>query len=486
MATTMTSASGARIQGDDYQHLYAWWQALRLLTSRTDVTQVEVEALSAGNVDDVVVRRTSGPDEYTQVKYSVDASRPVSSQWFTTRGLGAGSKSPLERFVASWHLLKSNGTAPALLLFTNRVLDPTDPILRLRSGSTGTLGQRLAAEGPRSAARKALAEWVKHTGVSELELMGLLLRLGLKTDQGSWSDLVNVASDRMGYAGLRNADTDVEIGVAVIRAMVKSGKRTLNRDELRAEVERRGLCGDASYSTLVVEAIDHAPWPDAGQVRLDWVDLFAGDEPRARRQLRDPGHWNGRLRPDLISAAKSLKATGNDRVMVRGYMRLAVWFMCGVELPDTRQYQVACNQRGQLWSSDIAPTAFELAQKVVDLSQGPDLAVGLSVTNAITADVVAYCKQVNLPAARYVDFSPREGVGPLSLADPAAAVGWAHAAREGIRAAVRDSGARRVHLFMSAPAGAALLLGHIWNRIGTTVVYEDLSPDYVSTFEIPG
>lgn len=483
---TTTSASGARIQGDDYQHLYAWWQALRLLTPRTDVTQIDVEALSAGNVDDVVVRRASGPDEYTQVKYSVDASKPVSSEWFTTRGSGAGSKSPLERFMASWHQLKSKGTLPDLLLFTNRVLDPTDPILMLRSGATGTLGQRLAAEGPRSAARRALAEWVKHTGVTELELMGLLLRMGLKTDQGSWSDLVTVASDRMGYAGLRAADTDVEVGIAVIRAMVKSGKRTLNCSELRAEIERRGLGGDKSYATLVVEAIDRAPWSDAGQVRLDWVDLFAGDEPRARRQLRDPGNWNRRLRPDLADAAKALKATGNDRIMVRGYMRLAPWFMCGVELPDTRQHQVACKQRGQLWSSDIAPTAFKLADATVDLLQGPDLAVGLSVTNAITADVVSYCKQVNLPAARYVDFSPQGGVGPFSLPDAAAAVGWAHAAREGIRAAVRDSGARRVHLFISAPAGAALLLGHIWNRVGVTVVYEDLSPGYTSTFEIPG
>lgn len=486
MRTIRASASAARIQGDDYQHLYAWWQALRLLTPGTDVTQIEVEALSAGNVDDVVVRRTSGPDEYAQVKYSVDASRPLTWRWFTARGTGARSKSPLERFIASWQHLKAKGTLPDLLLFTNRVLDPTDPVLKLRNGTTGTLGQRLATEGPRSAARKAVAEWVRHAGVTEPELMELLCRLGLKTDQGSWSDLVNVASDRMGYAGLRTADTDVEIGVAVMRAMVKSGKRTLNRDEFRAEIERRGLGGDSSYSTLVVEAIDRAPWTDAGQVRLDWVDLFAGDEPRTRRQLRDPENWNRRLRPDLVAAAKALKATGNDRVMIRGYMRLAPWFMCGVELPDTRQHQVACKQKGQLWSSEIAPPAFKIAETVVDLSQGTDLAVGLSVTNAITADVVSYCKQVNLSAARYVDLSPQGGVGPLSLPDAATAVGWAHAAREGVRAAVRDSGARRVHLFMSAPAGAALLLGHIWNRVGTTVIYEDLSPGYASTFVIPG
>ncbi len=151
MTTIRASASGARIQGDDYQHIYAWWQALRLLTPGTDVIQIEVEALSAGNVDDVVVRRTSGPDEYTQVKYSVDARKPVSSRWFTTRGTGAGSKSPLERFMASWQHLKSKGRLPDLLLFTNRVLDPTDPVLKLRRGTTGTLGQRLATPRSRGA-----------------------------------------------------------------------------------------------------------------------------------------------------------------------------------------------------------------------------------------------------------------------------------------------------------------------------------------------
>lgn len=388
--------------------------------------------------------------------------------------------------MASWQHLKAKGTSPDLLLFTNRVLDPTDPVLKLRSGTTGTLGQRLATEGPRSAAGKALEQWVKHSGVTRPELLELLCRLGLKTDQGPWSELVNVAADRMGYTGLRTGDTDVETGVAVIRAMVKSGKRTVNGGELRTEIERRGLGSDMSYSTLVVEAIDRGPWSDAGQVRLDWVDLFAGDEPRARRQLRDPENWNGRLRADLVAAAKALKAMGNDRVMVRGHMRLAPWFMCGVELPDTRQHRIACKQRGQLWSSEIAPLACTLAETIIDLSQGPDLAVGLSVTNDITADVVSYCKQVNLPAARYLDLSPQGGVGPLSLPDAAAAVGWAQAAREGVRAAVRDLGARRVHLFLSAPAGAALLLGHIWNRVGTTIVYEDLNPGYVSTFEFPG
>ena len=177
------------------------------------------------------MRRTSGPDEYTQVKYSVDASKPVSSEWFTTRGPGAGSKSPLERFMASWHLLKSKGMVPDLLLFTNRVLDPTDPVLKLRCGTTGTLGQRLATERPRSAARKAVAEWVKHAGVTEPELMELLCRLGLKTDQGPWSELGPSGV----YATSRRRPRAASVGGS------SSSHRRERRGDRRGPCVRRGV-----------------------------------------------------------------------------------------------------------------------------------------------------------------------------------------------------------------------------------------------------
>jgi CBASS immunity sensor of nucleotide second messenger signals len=479
-----TSASGARIQGDDYQHLFVWFQAIRLLHPETEVARVEIESYGAGNVDDLVVRQAEGPDEYFQVKYSVDASKPISSEWFTAASTPNG-RSPLQRLVLSWQSLKVKGKVPELTLFTNRLLDPTDPILRLRSGTRATVGQRLQEEAPASAARKQLALWAQHAGVSVDELLEVLSHLGIKTDQGSWSGLIEAARDRMGWLGLCTSEVDVESGVTAIRSWVKNGVRSLGRTELEREIERRSLRAGKRYSTLLVEAIDHAPWPDAAQVRLDWVNLFEGDEPRARRQLRDPSGWSTRLRPEMVEAARAVTAAGGDRVLVRGYMRLPLWFLSGAELPDTRGHHVACVQRGQWWSSDATPQAFPLRAVPTPLGQGHDIAIGLSVTNSIAADVVAYCKQAAIPASEYVDISPCGGVGPNAIADGQTALSWAVAARDAARSAVPVGGAR-VHLFMSGPAGGALLLGHVWNRVGLTRVYEDLSPGYAPTFEIPG
>jgi hypothetical protein len=43
-----------------------------------------------------------------------------------------------------------------------------------------------------------------------------------------------------------------------------------------------------------------------------------------------------------------------------------------------------------------------------------------------------------------------------------------------------------VHLFLAGPGGLTLLLGHRWNRVAPTFVYEDLATGrgYVAAFTI--
>ena len=54
------------------------------------------------------------------------------------------------------------------------------------------------------------------------------------------------------------------------------------------------------------------------------------------------------------------------------------------------------------------------------------------------------------------------------------------------RALREDTGSRRdgVHLFQSGPLPLAIMIGHLWNRMPRTQVYEDLGPGagYTPTF----
>jgi hypothetical protein len=65
--------------------------------------------------------------------------------------------------------------------------------------------------------------------------------------------------------------------------------------------------------------------------------------------------------------------------------------------------------------------------------------------------------------------------------DAAWLVNWVRTARDQIRAHARR--ATGVHLFMSAPAAAALFLGHQWNTIpGPLTIYDFDDREYFPTF----
>jgi hypothetical protein len=373
-----------------------------------------------------------------------------------------------------------------MALFTNKAHDPHDPILQLRDGRRSVVGPRLALETPGSKAGKQRGEWAKHVGIPEPELLDLLNNLKFLTDQASSDALAISTADRMRALGLLATDVDVSTGVTAIREWVTQGVREIDSTRLAEEFERRRLLGGPRHATLLVQAIDHAPWPDSASVKLDWVGLFEGAEPRARTQLKDPSLWSARLRPDMVAAAQALKARSADRIVVRGYMRLPLWFLAGVELCDTRGHHVACTQRGQWWTSEVGPADYKVARRPTQLDQGDDLVVGLAVTAPVADDVVAYCKRARVPGSKVVEVRPEKGVGPNAIENNEQALGWAHAVRDALRAEIRETGARRIHLFMSGPAGGALLLGHCWNRVAPTLVYEHLGgATYAPTFEVP-
>lgn len=480
------SPSGVRIQGDDYQHLFAWYHALRALNPAEDVTGIAVEAEKAGNVDDVVVRHASGRHEHYQVKYSVSASNPIDQAWWTTGATKAG-KSPLQRFWASWQLLLRAGPEPHMGLYTNRSLDVRDPVLALRDGSEGRLGPRLRTATPGSKAGRGRSMWAKHVGASEADLLAMLDRLDLRTDQGPSSALLTSTSDRMAAVGLQSHDLAVEHGIAASRSWVTGGSREIDRAMIEAAITHWNLHGGQRRATLVVQGIDHVPWPTSPTVSLDWVDLFDGDHFRERRQLRDPALWNTRLRQELEAAELKIRGLGFDRVMVRGFMRLPAWFATGVAFGNTRGMRLACTQNGEPWGTEVTPGDLQInVPPPVEIGAGPELAVGLSVSNDVLQDVLAYVRNAGLPVKRFVHITVAPAPSGTAIPDAARAMGWATRVRDVVRHQVRETGARKVHLFLSGPAACAMFLGHVWNRVPATQLYEDMNPSYAPAFLIPG
>src|SRR6267154_1685979 len=76
----MGEQSASRLKGDDYQHLYSWYELLQLLDPSPTYSYGYVEHPNAGAADDVTLHSDDNQAaKYTQVKFHVDHKSQYSS-----------------------------------------------------------------------------------------------------------------------------------------------------------------------------------------------------------------------------------------------------------------------------------------------------------------------------------------------------------------------------------------------------------------------
>ena len=477
------SPSGARIRGDEYQHLFTWKLVVEAAW-KGDTTEIGIEDPKAENADDVTVYKNSGEREYYQVKSAVGARNTIDVEWLTEPSRSRGS-SILQGFHRLW-AGGSDDQRPKITLVTNRLPLPTDPLLVTRDGLDYTVARSLesARQGSRiGTVRKTLAD---HLKVTEEEVVMFFrdLRFEFGVTRECWREM---ARCHMLAAGLRYDDDAIDQGIGIVRGWVTSGRRKITGDELRLEVYPLKLSEDPPAS-LLVQAIDHDPTPDAATVSLDWTDRFPGSEPMARHQPSDPALWNGLFRTQLRQAARLLRTQGHTRVLVRGYMRLPTWFAAGVELGKTAGFQISWHQGNTVWSSEGSLARVAVAHTAETLGTGRNLAVGIALSYDLSPDVREYLAVQQVDAGKYVSIYPAGGASNQSVGGAAEARGYAYKIRDLVRSIVSEHKSDQLHLFLSAPDGVTLLLGHLWNHMPSTQIYESLGAarGYAPCYLIPG
>jgi hypothetical protein len=479
-AVPQPSASGARLTGDDLQHAIAWYHALLSIQPTAKIASISVEAANAGNVDDVVIRRTTPPDDYLQIKASVSAKTPASMKWLTSPG-ARGGPSILKRFHDFYSTATATGSAPTLHLITTRSIDPDDPILTLRDRNERVADAlRRASSAKVIEARRAAGE---HLGLSEEELFAFLDDVRIRTDasEAQWIERIS----HLGIAlGLDSSELAATLGIAEVREWVKTSRIEKTPADVEAAINRLGLRRGEPWETLVVQALDQEPNVKEAAVALDWVAHFAGDQARTRRGLKDPGGWNTVLRSDLIAAEAAL---GSKRILVRGYARLPVWFAVGTQLARTRGYHVGTIQSGKLWSSECnAPGSPSLIPTCIHPPQeGEPLALSIAVSADPSAEASTHLQAIGTTMG-HLRLAPAEGASSQAIISPEHAWSTALKLRDEVRRIVATLRPPAVHLFLATPGGLALLLGHVWDRMPLTQTYEDLGPNgYQPAFIIP-
>lgn len=476
----------AAIRGDDYQHAVGWYCACEMLAD-PDIDSVTIEDPSAGSFDDVVVRRRSGTTRYIQVKSSNYGNVVVDQEWLLTPATAKG-RSPVQHFYDTYLALRSEGRPFTLELWTNRGFAHTNPLLgQLLDQKHDRIDTaRLTGASATSQVGAERDAWATHLGIGTAELAAFLDCV-LWKQTGSELDWRQRAKPLMKLSGLRSDDEALQLGVGIVHSWVTDGRGTQTTDDVRREVAQHRLLARDGTLLLAIHGIDRDPSAIQPNLELDFLDLYVGDDSFSRKQLRNPADWDDVVGPAIEGAARALATYRVRHVHIVGALRHPMWFAVGRALPQVKKWVLSMEQVNAEWRTDADPEPIAPRRMTdTNLGQGTDLAFAVGLTGDPTRDVEGFIRASGLPVGRLLVLGPPGAPGVTAVPSDGWAMGWARATREIVRAEANVVNSSTVHVFFLCPAGIALMLGHQWNIMPPTVLYEFVSSSYEPTISFPG
>ncbi|MCE9671839.1 dsDNA nuclease domain-containing protein [Myxococcus stipitatus] len=474
----MGNQSASRLQGDRFQHLYGWYELLRLLEEPGLYTCGFIEDPDAGFADDVTLyarEDTGAASRYVQVKFHVDQRSHYSWESLSEATTKQG-RSLLHKLYDSWRKLRDRGRVE-IVLVSNWGADAE--LGRHLQGRDHRLAESFFTETTKGALAAHSSRWCEQFETTPESLRDFFGDLRLRLGYGSITDLEEQVDERMERLGLRKGPNPRSTAVDHLRECVEvaGDARRITRESLRAFLRQRELYASSEASpqvSLWIHGWARRQWDRAPTVELDWTAWFDRDT----RGLPSEEVWRGRLLPELLEAKRSLARRADGTfVDLRGKLPLSVSLAVGVVFSEVAGFRFRAEQptRGEVfhWRSDAGSSSRRL--RVEERAGSPEaraLLVLFQLTNDARVDLERFEAERPGRFRAVLILEPEEGPGDGAVTSAGDAVAFAVQAREHIRRARNAYRTTSTHLIPFAPATSCLFLGQRLNALGTVVTYE--------------
>lgn len=104
----------------------------------------------------------------------------------------------------------------------------------------------------------------------------MLEHFAIKAGRSSLNDLRDWCTDRMAAVGLRGETEDVILAIGLLRDLIGTGCRSLERVSCSSSFPSRASGALGGRRPSGIQAIDRSPNAEGATEILDWVDLFDG------------------------------------------------------------------------------------------------------------------------------------------------------------------------------------------------------------------
>lgn len=473
----MGEQSASRLAGDDYQHLYSWFELLQLLAADSPYSHGYVEHPHAGAADDVTLhpkdnRRAA---KYVQVKFHVD-HRAAYSGSKLVEAQAAEARSVLHKLFDSWKMLKEQEPSGVEIWLVSNWASAED--LGEFLLESFCLSKDFFTGGPKSKAGKLRKLWAEQLGATEEELAEFCRALRLRLGFAGMGELTERVDERMKVNGLRMGKVPQDLAIGIVRGWIQAGgeNKRISRAELEKAIAERGLRADAAETpkaTLIIHGWDRRYFDLPPTIELDWTPFFDFES----RTIPNQQVWVDTLIPELKRAKSQLAdVPGANFVEFRGKLPLSALLVVGRTFPEAGGFRLRVEQptggETHLWRSDTPASRFELTTSETPIEGlGKDLLISVSVTGDASADVRKFLSE-DRRFKLWVDVKPERGASATSVKSAGEATAIAVEIKELMRQFRQRSGAEKIGLILYCPASIALFAGQRLNALGEVVAYE--------------
>lgn len=488
----MAMQSSARIKGDDYQFLYTWLHVLDLKKKNTRVSKVRIEDPDAAHVDDVTVFYSDGtPPHYYQVKYHVDQRSAYTLELLLEKGKG---KSLLEKFYKTYkeHLNDNPGIAARLHLVSNWSIDPKDKVLSTVENEHSRLGDSVRSASPASDIGKALQAIKDELKIEDKELHDFLFALCFYTGRDCTEEFKLRVQERMESLGLKCSENDLAVAVQIVRDWIKKKHVEVDLQVLEEVLQARDLYAPSSepaWATVYLVTVKKHQFELEPDYIIDLRKFYADQGEIKGHELLNGFTYDQTLFPRIRSVQKKVnEQTRATLIRARGFSRLSPWFAFGHTFSQVSGYTIEVKQNDNLWRTDAkANPDFKLisenAKGELFASNSETVAIGLSVTGSIEADVreyIANLKDVNA----LLLLRPENKLGADCLQTAGDVVALTQQFKAMAREFIRERKATKLLLFYFGPLSGACFIGHQLNAVCKNIqIMEKLTGEgYIESF----
>jgi hypothetical protein len=474
--------------GVDYQAVWFWIQACRLLQPSSPVIKVIWESNDIKSFDDVVVHyRRPIPDErgdpcnsdYYQIKFHVDYNGSLGYKNLTEPAfIGASKFSLLQKLRDVHNLCALRSCNSRFYLVSPWPIDTDDPLARLISNQGGEIRLEILKG---CGFRLTEQCWKDHLGVDGQELADILRGLRIEVGQN-----LSRERDRLNTCLMNVGLKPVEEGCSInpyedlIRKCSEQGINEFTKENLINICSREGLVtrtplvGTRSIR-LGIRSFLH--WAEYMEDEVDQMICFL--RYFDNRRIFDHRLWDEAIYPELEQFFDHYVRRGSTYHLIldtHSSLAFASGYLLSKSGIEVSPIQIT-GSNSQVWKqNNLLNTNYSIdwQTEIIDcLGKGKETALAISVTHEITRDVKTFLES-NLPQVnRLIVCSLGEYIGNSSIRDANHAMRLAQSLQKFLRSTRSKSERSQIlHIFSSAPNGFLFFLGKLSLDFGQTILYE--------------